>query len=356
MNSVLFLIALFGGCLFLSRWRKRYEEPHIRFSAVAPVLKQVQSIKTRGADLPVWLFYAALTFLVLAWLDPHYYVERHPIQRGGAPADIPVEGIALYLVLDQSGSMRQEIPVLHSSGLFREPKIDFMKKVAIDFVKQRPQDMIGLIAFARGAEILSPLTPDHSLLLEELTKLNVVQRPEEDGTAIGYAIYKATHLIAATRHYLQNKPPYLLKGTAIVLVTDGFQDPNLLDRANPLRSLDISEASDFAKENGVKLYLINIEPAMAQERYRPHRSVMREAAEKTGGQFYLLSDLGDLPQVFASIDRLEKSVIPQRAAISKEDQPERYRRISLFWWLMVLGTISFGIAVMMEGTWLRRMP
>ncbi len=159
--------------------------------------------------------------------------------------------------------------------------METLRRVASEFVRGRPSDMLGIVSFARTASVVTPLTLDHAQVLDGLKELQVVPSQDQDGTAIGYAIYKTATLIAATEQFMKGK--FEIKGAAILLVTDGLQDPNPLDNENSLRNQDIPEAADYAKEQKIKLYIINIDPSITMDQFAPHRNQMRTAAESTGG-------------------------------------------------------------------------
>lgn len=332
------------------------EEPTLHVSSLQGFLPPKTSWRALAAPLPRRLMLIGFALFLLAFIDPHLLIEKeHDRTSGDLPA---VEGVALYLVLDQSGSMRQ--PVRNAT------KMDLLKDVAERFVEERPNDLLGLVAFARTARVIVPLTLDHALIMQKIAGLQPVQDPSQDGTAIGYAIYKTASLIAATRHFGETeteqgkKPAYEIKGAAMILVTDGLQDPNPEDRGNRLRTIDLEEAAEFARKEKVRIYLVSVEPRLATEAFVPHRRLMQRVAKETGGEFFLAESPERLTRVFQEIDQLEKSTLPryQQALLQlpKDKQPNRYRRVSLYPGLIALGILALAGAWILSTTVLRRSP
>ncbi len=100
-------------------------------------------------------------------------------------------------------------------------KADLMKRLTESFIDGRPNDLIGLVTFARMANILAPLTLDRQALLDQLHKVQVVKDESIDGTGIGYAIYKTASTIAATRHFGEQlpknqRPAYTINSNVII--------------------------------------------------------------------------------------------------------------------------------------------
>lgn len=363
--------ALLSASYFILRWSKGFVEPHLAFSDLKSLLSGGPG-RARFAALPRFLSWLAVIALAIAFTDPHLFVKRKitPQQKQERPP--PTEGIAIYLLLDQSGSMGEVVSVYSTDGMRRKmTKIELLRQVTKEFIsgnpalglKGRPDDMIGLIAFARGADVLSPLTLDHEAIVHQLSKFNVVQQNDRDGTAIGYAIFKAANLIAATRHFTQEliekgQPAYTIKSSVIILITDGMQDPNPLDRGNRLRFMDIPDAAAYVKEQGVHLYIINVEPKMATEEFAPQRHQMERAAALTGGKFFLMTNTTNLEQIYSQIDKLEKSQLPEgpEAVIDKSERPDLYRRISFYPYLIAFGLACLFSAFALDTTILRRVP
>lgn len=300
--------------------------PHIDFPEPLP---HTFSLKVKFAFLPNLLWLATIFFLVLSLLGFHRAPPKdHPLMN--PPSN---EGQAIYLVLDQSGSMEGK-------------KMNILKEVADQFIRSRPSDLLGIVGFARTAHVIAPLTLDHTLVLNDLKNLNTIQDPDQNGTAIGYAIYKTANLIAVTRQF--NQGQYHLNGAVILLVTDGLQDPNPLDNNDPLRNQDIPEAAAFAKEQNIHLYIINIDPTISLDQYAAHRSQMRKAAESTGGQFFMADTPDLLRDVFVSINKLEKSPLPPPPLI-----PPGEPLAPLF---ISIALCTFIAAIVLQTTLFRRLP
>lgn len=364
-TAFLLALLLITALIPLWRWRQGFSNA-VLFYPYLPDLQppKYTSWRTKLAFLPRWLKYASLGLFLLAFIDPHLQIEK---LTGDTTSK---EGIAIYLVADRSGSMKEKVRVLSASDRWVTiPKIDLLKQITEEFIRGnsrlgltgRANDLIGLAAFARTSQVLVPLTLDHQDVLNQLEKLHVVTNKEEDGTAIGYAIYKTVNLIDATRHYSQDLvgtdlPAYDIKNSVIILVTDGFQAPSPLDQGNRFRTIDMISAANYAKEKNVRVYLVNIEPALATEEFAPFRHLMQKVAEITGGKYYLISDQMGLGRIYADIDRLEKSALPPLSNLSKDEQPHRFQRVSFYPYLIAAGMICLATALLLYTTWLRRVP
>jgi len=74
------------------------------------------------------------------------------------------------LLLDVSRSMLSEDFTI---GGERASRIDVVKQVTERFIEGRPNDRIGVIAFAGRPFLVSPLTLDHTWLLSNLSRLQM---------------------------------------------------------------------------------------------------------------------------------------------------------------------------------------
>jgi len=335
-----------------------------------------KSWKSSFYKLPQYLFVLSLLLLAIALIDPRFYVKRE--NQIVPPGNLSVEGIALYIVLDQSGSMKEKVDVIGINGR-REitTKIDLLKQAVKVFIQGdpklglsgRPNDLIGLVEFARAAQVIVPLTLDHKAIIDKLDKFDVVQDRTLDGTAIGYAIFKTANLIVNTRQYAldmigKGKPAYEIKSSVILLVTDGLQDPNPLDDGKRWRQVSPLEAAQYAKDNNIRLYIVNVEPSLATAQYQPNLNQMKRAAESTGGQFYMLDKGSSLLKIYSAINALEGSAIPLsdqlkkdvESTVSKDQLPNIYQANLLYPYLLFAALAALFTAVVLETTVLRRFP
>jgi len=249
--------------------------------------------KLRGAwrlHLPFYTRLLALTCLVLALARP---------QLGYAWEESLTEGIDIQLALDVSGSMGAE-------DFQPKNRLTVAKQVVKEFVAGRPGDRIGMVVFSGAAMTRAPLTTDREMLdlLIDAVELNSLP----DGTAIGVALASAAARLKDSA----------AKTKIIVLVTDGVNNSGAIDPIS---------AAALCKGLGIKVYTVGVGsggrvtvPLQGQDpvtgrtvtrRYLMNVPVdeplMRQIAQRTGGQFYKATDRESLQRIFHEIDRLEKT-------------------------------------------------
>src|SRR5439155_468728 len=173
------------------------------------------------ARLPVTLRSVCLGAWMVAAAGP---------RLGSARKETRSEGISIVLCVDLSSSMLAE-------DFAPANRIDVAKQTALEFVRARTSDRIGVVAFAAQALTQVPITTDYAVLEEALRELRVGML--EDGTAIGTAI--AT---AASR--LRRAPG---KSKVIILLTDGV---------NNRGTVDPRTAAQAAAAFGIRIYTIGV--------------------------------------------------------------------------------------------------
>ncbi|MGA7119992.1 MAG: VWA domain-containing protein, partial [Polyangiaceae bacterium] len=194
----LWLLALVP-VIFLWRGRKGLA-PALAFSSTTTARTVSQSVHGRWGRWLAAMRAAALAFGVVAMARP---------QIAHAHADVQASGVDLVLALDVSGSM--------SSLDFKEDdkpvdRLEVVKAVVSKFIEGRPNDRIGLIAFAGRPYLVSPLTLDHDWILQNLDRVQI--GAVEDGTAIGSAL-------GAAVNRLRDQPS---RSKVVVLLTDGVNN------------------------------------------------------------------------------------------------------------------------------------
>src|SRR6202051_1180789 len=219
-------------------------------------------------------------------------------QRGHSRTEVTANGIDIVLGLDVSGSM-QALDFLIDNQ--RVNRIEVVKSVVGKFIDERPNDRIGLIAFAGSPYLVSPITLDHDWLPQTLERGGI--GGVDDGTAIGSAI-------AASVNRLRTTPA---KSKVVILLTDGM---NNTGKISPLT------AAEAARALGVKVYTIGVgvrgkAPVPVRDEAGHMRLVMAQvdvdekplqpAAAKTGGKFYRATDTDSLKKIYEQINRLETS-------------------------------------------------
>lgn len=346
--ALLFLIAI----AIFYKSESRFLKPFLGFSKLDLLKGKEGSTKKKNLRMVNKLPLFALFFFLLAFIDPHLEIEKE-----SAPQES--KGIAIYIVLDQSGSMSKDMILRNGK---RVSKLEVAKEMTQYFIvgdkKQglvgRKSDLVGLIAFARIPKVLVPLTLDHQMVLKKLNGIQPIENKSEDSTSIGYAIYKGVNLIEATQYYNQEVQPKSIqdsdiKSKIIILITDGFQSVHPLDKENGLRNISVEESAKYAKEKKVRLYVINLDPRFASEELAPHRHLMERVANETGGKFFLMSDSVSLKEVYQEIDQLEKSVIYDSAK-NPHLQPHRYVRTSFYPFLIAVGCLILLVYLILKST------
>lgn len=254
-----------------------------------------------GAPWGAWLVRAtaalpwiALAIALLAMARP---------QQGIRQSETETRGVDIVLAIDISPSMAAED--------FRPlNRLHVAKETARDFVRQRPHDRIGLVAFAATSFTQCPLTLDHDALGELLSGLDFGLA--EDGTAIGMGLATAVSGLRTSR----------TPSKVVVLLTDGQNNRGAID---PLTGADLARAF------GIKVYAVlvgrggivpvPVQDAMGGRRIEMVRmdvdeGVLREIAKNTGGRFFRAQEPAALSQIYQEIDRLERA--PIRSIVYRE--------------------------------------
>ncbi len=332
----------------------------VKFSStqIAGSLRKTWKIRMRWL-LPA-LRIAGLVILIVALARP---------QKGNEKTKIFTEGIAIEMLVDRSGSMRATDFIVDGK---RVDRLTAVKDVATKFVRGegdlpgRPNDMVGMISFARYADNASPLTLDHSYLTEKLNATEIAKTRSEDGTAIGEAIGLGVERLRTLKDRKgpggKSRP---VKSKVIILLTDG---ENNVGDLNPIQAAELANTMD------VKIYTIGVGtrglaqfPAVnpftgqTQMQMMPvniDETTLKKIAKITGGRYFRATDTDSLREIYATIDKLEKTKIDQRRFAEYRElalKPVRAGGITIPP-LMLLALILLLAEGFLANTWLRRIP
>lgn len=320
-------------------WWSVRSSGRVVFSSLRALPLGGETWRTRFAWVPDALFGLAIVALAIALSGPRAGDQTSRVRR---------DGIGIVMAVDVSGSMRALDLTSKTQELTR---LDAVKQVFERFVSGgkgldgRPDDAIGLVAFAHYADTRSPLTLDHGNLAAAARSLDFAEQ-DEDGTAIGAGLE-----LAVTR--LAEFKPKEKVGRIVILLTDG--ESNVHD-------IDEDTAIDDAVKAGVKVYTIGagtngIAPIrvprgdgssdLMQVQVSIDETTLRKIADRTGGQYFRATDNASLTKIYGQIDALERAKI-ENIQFSKYEQYYGY-----FVAAAMLLVIS---ALLLRGTLLRRLP
>lgn len=298
----------------LVAWRMFAKRPWaaVRFSSLDMARAAGSTWRTRLAWLPAALRVAALVVLIVGLTRP---------QWGKTFTTTDAEGIAIQMVVDRSGSMRA-----HDFELDGKPvdRLTALKRVAADFITGgdgltgRTNDLVGLITFAQFADASCPLTLDHAYTVDALRTAEIVSDEREDGTAIGDALGLAVERLRGLEESRRDGASPV-KSKVIVLLTDG---------ENNAGDLDPMAAATLAETLGVKIYTIGVgtrgeAPVPVEDPFTGEmvtrwvqvsidEEMLTKLADATGGKYFRATDTDSLEQIYAEIDRLEKSKVEEQ--------------------------------------------
>ena len=265
--------------------RHKKQEAALSFSDLNGFTKLPKTWKAYLRHLLFALKMGALALLIVALARP---------QSSSTNSTSNIEGIDIVMAMDVSGSM-----------LARDLKPDRLtaaKNVASDFVKERPGDRMGLVIFSGETFTQVPLTTDHGVMLTMLAEMK--NGLIDDGTAIGDGL--ATSISRLKDSEAISK--------VIILLTDGM---------NNAGSVDPYTAAEMAKLFGIRVYTIGVGSygtapypvqtpfgtQLQQMKVEIDEKLLTTIANSTGGKYYRATSNQKLDEIYAEIDKLERSKI-----------------------------------------------
>ena len=270
------------------------------FSSTATLRALGKRSTSRVGRIMQGLLYLALAILILALARP---------QLGKTLTQVDASGIDIMVVLDVSGSMLTKDFTVGGDSATR---IDAIREVTRNFIEARPNDRVGIIAFAGRPYVVSPLTLDHDWLLQNLERVRIGL--VEDGTAIGSAM-------ASAANRLNDKQS---KSRAIVLLTDGENNAGKIPpntAAEAIKALGIhlfaigagingiAPVPVFDPSNGRPVTDVTGNVIYRNQQVQFNEAALKEVAQIAGGQFFRATDTDSLEKIYRDIDKMEKSTV-----------------------------------------------
>lgn len=203
------------------------------------------------------------------------------------------EGIDIVLALDLSASML--------SKDFEPNRLESSKRVAVQFVDERPDDRIGVVVYEGESFTVTPLTTDHVVVKNALAGLETGM--VEGGTAIGSGLATAVNRLKESDS----------ESKVIILLTDGVNNSGQIKPA---------DAAQMAKLFGIRVYTIGVgtigkakSPVAIMNGQYVYDWVeveidepgLKAIAEATGGKYFRATSEDKLMEIYGEIDQMEKT-------------------------------------------------
>ncbi|HEX4242107.1 MAG TPA: VWA domain-containing protein [Steroidobacteraceae bacterium] len=326
--ELLWLLALLPLVLLLRG--RRGPVAAIEYSDVSVARELARKSRTRLGGW-LWMFpVLAAALMIVALARP---------QRGHSRTEVTVNGIDIVLGLDVSGSMQA---LDFKIDEHRVNRIQVVKRVVSAFIDERPNDRIGLIAFAAAPYLISPITLDHDWLQQNLERITTAVG-NDDGTAIGSAIAASVNRLRTTA----------AKSKVLILLTDGM---NNTGKISPIA------AAEAARAMGIKIYTIGVgvqglapipvhddagNVRLIMDKVDVDEKTLQTVAEETGGKFYRATDTDSLGKIYDQINVLEKTA---RTVQRFEHYDELYR------YALIPAAALLGLGLLLSHTRFRRLP
>lgn len=287
-------------------WNKK-SQANVTFSTTI-AFKKTKSWSDALYHLLFVLRMIAIVLIVVALARPQTHSEN-------AKTKI-TDGIDIVMAIDVSASMLSQD--------LKPNRFEALKKVASQFVKDRPNDRIGLVIYAGESYTKTPVTTDKSIILNALSEITYGQI--EDGTAIGMGLATAVNRLKESK----------AKSRVIILLTDGVNNTGFIDPQT---------AAELAAEYGIKVYTVGIGTnGMALSPYALNADgsiiyrmqqvdidepLMKKIAQVTKGRYFRATNNQKLQQIYDEINQMETTKIEE---FKYTEVDEKFR-----WWVLVAG-------------------
>jgi Ca-activated chloride channel family protein len=298
-------------------WKRNQNATSLKISSLQG-FKDSTSILAKLKPVLAVLRLVALSSLIIAMARPRTVDVSNQTKT--------TRGIDIVMAIDVSGSMLAKD--------LKPNRMEALKKVAANFVDERPNDRIGLVVYASEAYTKTPVTSDKAVIQDAINSIKY-DRVLQDGTGIGMGLATAVNRLKDSK----------AKSKVIILLTDGVNNAGFIEPET---------ASDIAKQYGIKVYTIAIGTnGMAEFPYAiaPNgqflfqmmqveidEQLLRSIAQKTDGNYFRATSNSKLAEIYESINKLEKTEIEE---LKFYDYDEKYR--PFVWLALGLLLVELGL-------------
>lgn len=295
--------------LLLRQLTKR--EPALQIPSIARLpdgkLKRISIARIVPA-----VFYAiAGTLMIFALAGPRFDAGEIRQKSEGVDIMIAIDLSDSMAAFDPAKNLRSdaEIRRAHEAGETLR-RLDVCKEEIERFIRERPNDRIGLIAFADLPYAVCPPTLDHAWLLKQISSLEL------------HSIGEGTGLAAPIISVVDRTKDSDAERKVMVLFTDGSN--TVQNKVTP------EQAAKIAHDYKLTVHTVGIGSRRSYVEQRgffgkqlvsyPNgfdEALLKKIAETTGGHYYAADDREAMRAALAAIDELEKT-------------PEELPRIALY--------------------------
>lgn len=208
-------------------------------------------------------------------------------------------GIDILMAIDISSSMLARD--------LKPNRLEALKKVASEFVRDRSNDRIGLVVYAGESYTKTPITSDKNIVINSIKEISF-EGLINDGTAIGMGLATSVNRLKDSKAISK----------VIILLTDGVNNSGFI---NPVT------AAELAANFNIKTYTIGLgsngnalAPVRIDQRgqfqygltkVEIDEELLKKIANQTGGKYFRATNNKKLEQIYEEINKLEKSDVEE---------------------------------------------
>jgi Ca-activated chloride channel family protein len=258
-----------------------------------------QSLLAKMRNILPVLRLLAISALIIAMARPRTFSVSKKTKTN--------KGIDIVMAIDVSASMLAKD--------LKPNRLEALKKVATTFVNQRPNDRIGIVAYAGESFTKTPVTSDRDIVAKTINELKWGDL--EGGTAIGMGLGSAINRVKDSK----------AKSKVIILLTDGVNNTGFVDPVT---------ASEIAKDLEIKVYTIGLgtngtAPSPVARRadgslvFQPQpveidENLLKQIAKNTGGRYFRATSNTKLKEIYDEINKMEKTEVEEFKYYNYDEQ------------------------------------